>query len=572
MSGTAPQQSRTPRVSRHKHSKSAVPASDSETAQVARAQQPKQNRHNNVRNGAHPAWQNDPSRPIEGYFNDKGEFIMIPTENAVNTGTTGYGSPSEANLSVAKRPAKKQARNKHNPPRQNGNQSPQPALPQYEQQQMAPPPNQTFSPPAMTPAKTSAAYAGPTWNASPAASALPMPKFLSKSMPPETSQPTLQARLDQESDQSDKAESPPLSDAVPAIPTPPRNEDSPLDFLFKKDKEQKAKRQSAGPGAIGSTPTRPAVGSFNSEPQQPADWASIYGTGARDHHRHASNGSNKEQFMMELDGRNASPQAHKASPRPALNERMSSAPSAVPQNIPSPYHNALRNGQPMYASPMHGNSMPSLVPSPGQHHPGPRLPDASASPFYRGPQQLPRSADSTPMPRQGAAYHQNLHYGNRNLGPLFQAAKQDPDRRASNLRQEIHTSPKVAELPDNANHFTQGGSNRMNYQHQTANPEHAVRAYLQSQKPPATTLPSIDLPRQQFSNSLPPVGSSELDAQSRPQSHNGPYPAPSLASSGLNAHQGAQSTTFNAKSVEDDLKRMLKMSLAGNSFDSPGVH
>jgi hypothetical protein len=526
---------------------------------VARTQHPKQNRNhnNNARTAVDPA--------SEGYFNDNGEFVM----SAVNPGTTGYGSPSEANSSMAKRSAKKQPRNKNNPPRQqNGYPPSHPVPPQYEQQTIHAPTDQTLSPPTMTPAKTSAAYAGPTWNASPAASALPMPKFFSKSMPQETSQPSLQARLDQESDQSDETESPPLSEAIPVIPTPPRKEDSPLDFLFKKDKEQKAKRQSAGPGALGSTPTRQAVGSFNSEPQRPADWASIYGTGARNHNRHASNGSNKEQFMMELDGTNASPQLHKTSPRPLLNDRVSSAPSAVPQSIASPYHNALRNGQLMYNSPMHGNSMPSLIPSPSQQYPGPRLPDASASPFYRGPQQPPRSAGNSPMPKQPVVHHSNLHYGNRNLGPLFQAAKQDPDRRASNLRQEIHASPKVAELPDNANHFAQRGSNGLNHQHQMMNNDQTVRAYLQAQNPPATTLPQIDLSRQQFSNSLPPAGSSELDAQSRPQSNNGPYSVP-------NAQQSAAqptTTKFNAKSMEDDLKRMLKLSLTGTSFDSPGVH
>lgn len=541
MSGAVPPQSRTPRASRHKHSKSAVHTAENEIANPAQTQHQKPNRHNNARQAVDPAWQNDTSPPPDGYFNDNGEFVTI-------TGNPGCGSP-QAQQSAGKRPGKKQARNKNHAVRQNGNQSPQPARHQYEHQQMFGHINQPFSPHATTPAKPAAAYAGPTWNASPAPSALPMPKFYSKSMPQETSQTSLQTRLDQESDQSDKIESPALAEAIPAIPTPPRNDDSPLDFLFKRDKEQKAKRQSTGNGALGSTPTRPAIGSFNTEPQRPTDWASIYGTGGSNHNRHGSNGSNKEQFMMELDGSNVSPQLHKPSPRPALNDRMSSAPSAVPHSAAPPYQNGLHNGQqPNYGSPMHGNSMPSLMASPGQQHPGSRLPDASASPFFRGPQQLPRSADTSPMPRPPTHHQQNLHYGNRNLGPLFQAAKQEPDRRASNLRQELHASPRVAELPDNANHFAHRGHNGMNYQH-TINSDQAVRDYLMTQNP--TALPKIDLPRQQFSNSLPPPGSSELDAHSRPQF--------------------APPAKFNAKSVEDDLKRMLKLSLT-NSFDSTGVH
>lgn len=566
MSATAPQQSRTPRASRHKHSNSEAPTAENENAPAAHSQQPKQKRHNTARKGPDPAWQNDTSQPAAGYFNENGEFVMNSAEHVAIPGGTGYGSPSEATL--VKRSGKKPARNKNNPPRQNGNQSPQPVRNQYEQQQMSTHPYQTLSPPAMTPAKTSAAYAGPTWNASPAASALPIPKFFSKSMPQNTSQPSLQARLDQESDESEKSESPPLAEIIPAIPTPPRNEDSPLDFLFKKDKEQKAKRQSSGTTGFGSTPTRPAIGSFNTEPQRPNDWASIYGTGAKNHNRHASNGSGKEQFMMELDGSNLSPHLHKSSPRPALNDRVSSAPSAVPRSVALPYQNSPCNGQPMYGSPMHGNSMPSLVPSPAKQFSGPRLPDASASPFYRGPQQPPRSADTSPMPRQGSTQHQqNFHYGNRNLGPLFQAAKQEPDRRASNLRQEIHASPRVAELPDNAHHFVQHGSNGLNYQ-QTINSDQDVRDQFRAQNAPTTVLPKMDLSRQQFSNSLLPAGSLELDAQSRPQSHNETYPTPS----GPNANHIVPPTKFNAKTVEDDLKRLLKLSLTGNSFDSPGVH
>ncbi|TID16177.1 Mitochondrial import inner membrane translocase subunit [Venturia nashicola] len=560
MSGTSPPQSRTPRASRHKHSKSAVPTAENEGANPGHTQHQKQNRQSNARKVVDSAWQTDTSTQAEGYFNDNGEFVMTTAESTPTADNPGYGSP-QAQQSVGKRLGKKQPRNKNNAVRMNGNPSPQPARHQYEQQQMSGHINQSFSPHATTPAKPAAAYAGPTWNASPAPSALPMPKFYSKSMPQETSQASLQTRLDQESDESDKTDSPALAETIPAIPTPPRNDDSPLDFLFKKDKEQKAKRQSTGNGVLGSTPTRPSIGSFNTEPQRSTDWTSIYGTGADKHNRQGSNGSNKEQFMMELDGSTASPQLHRPSPRPVLNDRMSSAPSAVPQSAVSPYQNMHRNGQqPLYGPPIHSTSMPSLMANPGQQHPASRLPDASVSPFYHGPQQPLRSADTSPMPRPPTQHHQNLHYGNRNLGPLFQAAKQEPDRRASNLRQELH-----AELPDNGNQLAHRGNNGMNYQHMT-NSDQAVRDYLLAQNP--ITLPKIDLPRQQFSNSLPRPESSELDAHSRPQSHNGAYPAPS----GPNANRIPPPVKFNAKSVEDDLKRMLKLSLTNNSFDLPGVH
>lgn len=561
MSGTSPPQSRTPRASRHKHSKSAVLTAENESAYTAHTQHQKQNQQNNARNGVGSAGKNDTSPTAEGYFNDNGEFVTATADFLPMTGNPSLGSP-QAQQSVGKRCGKKLLRNKNNAVRPNGNQSPQSAQHRYEQQQTSGHVNQPFSPHATTPAKPAAAYAGPTWNASPAPSALPMPKFYSKSMPQETSQASLQTRLDQESDGSDKIESPALAEAIPTVPTPPRNDDSPLDFLFKKDKEQKAKRQSTGSRALGFTPTRPAIGSFNTEPQRPTDWPSLYGTSVGNHNRNGSNGSNKEQFMMEMDGNNVSPQLHKSSSRPALNDRMSSAPSAVTQSAASPYRHMPRNGQQsIYGSPIHGNSMTSPLASPGQQHLASRLPDASASPFYRGSQQPPRSADTSPMPRLPTQHQQNLHYGNRNLGPLFQAAKQEPDRRASNLRQELHASPRV----DNTNQFARGGTSGMNYQH-TISSDQAVRDYLLAQNP--TTLPKIDLRRQQFSNSLPPPGTSELDAHSRQPSQNGPYPAPS----GPNTNRIPPPAKFNAKSVEDNLKRMLKLSLSNNSFDPPGVH
>ncbi|QDS70571.1 hypothetical protein FKW77_010517 [Venturia effusa] len=560
MSGTAPPQSRTPRASRHKHSKSAVPTTDNESVNPAHKYHQKQSRNNTAGKPVDPAWQHDSSALTEGYFNDNGEFVVPPNFLAM-TGNPDYGSP-QAQQPGGKRTVKKQARTMNNHLQPNGNQSPQPTRHQNDQQHQS----HLFSSHAITPAKTSAAYAGPTWNASPAPSALPVPKFFSKSMPQETSPATLQTRLDQESEQSDSAESPALAEAVAAMPTPPRHDDSPLDFLFRKDKEQKSKRKSTWNGALGFTPTRPSIGSFNTEPQRLTDWTSNHGIGASNQNQYGSNESNKEQFMMELDASNASPAFPKASPRPILNDRMSSAPSAVPQNAASPYQNTLLNGQlPMYGSPSHGNSTSSLMASPGQQHFGDRLPDASASPFYRGPQEPTRSAITSPMSRSPTQHRQNLHYGNRNLGPLFQAAKQDSDRHVSSLRQEVR-SPRVAELPGNdASHFSHHGIVSTNRQN-SINSDQVVRDYLLAQTP--TSLPMIELPQEQFSNAPPPPGSVDLDAHVRPQSHCGQYSAPT----GPNLSRFPTPAKFNAKSIEDDLKRMLKLSLTSNSFDSPGVH
>lgn len=80
--------------------------------------------------------------------------------------------------------------------------------------------------------KDNAAYAGPTFHASPAPSALPIPSFFSKSLPESGLAPTLEA-------DSDTAEVGPDTETTPSKPRArpqPVNEEvkaTPLDFLFK---------------------------------------------------------------------------------------------------------------------------------------------------------------------------------------------------------------------------------------------------------------------------------------------------------------------------------------------------
>lgn len=94
--------------------------------------------------------------------------------------------------------------------------------------------------PTATPAKP-AAYAGPTFHASPAASNLPMPKFASKSVPPATTNNSLQAKFDAESTKLN-APSPSFDAAVPA---PLSRERSPLDIFFNADRQERAHKSSS---------------------------------------------------------------------------------------------------------------------------------------------------------------------------------------------------------------------------------------------------------------------------------------------------------------------------------------
>ena len=89
-----------------------------------------------------------------------------------------------------------------------------------------------------TPMKDNAAYAGPTFHASPAPSALPIPSFFSKSFPESDLAPTLETDSEDAETEQDLETTPskPRARPPPTQPTQPTtngSEASPLDFLFK---------------------------------------------------------------------------------------------------------------------------------------------------------------------------------------------------------------------------------------------------------------------------------------------------------------------------------------------------
>ncbi|KKY18589.1 putative proteophosphoglycan 5 [Diplodia seriata] len=299
------------------------------------------------------------------------------------------------------------------------------------------PPKQNGMLAAATPAKDSA-YAGPAFHASPAASSLPMPKFFSKSVPANNAPATMQTRLEQESDSSgtsEKSESPPLAGATPVnrILARPQAEQSPLDLFFKADREEKARKAS-----LLSTATPPG--------KSPAP------ANARNHMRHASNNNKHGMFNMEMDsGAAIMPKASSPSPAHRMSAtRTTSAPSDVPRAAQESesYPQALKDlfsasKKPAAQSPL-ANGFAGTPPQNGQDFHTP-------SPFYR-PSPGPRQVSGGPRTPAGQI---NLeanpyYYGNRNLSPLFQAAKGDSAKRSSALRQELDSSPSThnrVELP-----------------------------------------------------------------------------------------------------------------------------
>ncbi|KIW09502.1 uncharacterized protein PV09_00379 [Verruconis gallopava] len=535
--GVVQQARRTPRA-RHKHSRSVTgPVSDSEgfIAQAGNSHKKSGRRNQQAHHVAQPvpapAWQDSDPSQMGGFFDAHGNFVSSYQHSAGQQQVPGMfymsdGVPSHATHQ------KKKGRQSRNGRHLNGTNTPPHASSDNERILSA-----TMLQ-SMTPAKA-AAYAGPTFHASPAASNLPIPKFFSKSVPNDSTQVGLRARLEQEpdkSDGSDKAESPPAVQPVTAATrsTPDHANESPLDFLFKADKEQKAKKQGS---SIATTPPVNRTEGASSGSARANPWQSIYGTGPRNHQRQSSTGSGREMFMMELDTRDASPRPKHISPPPPLPRipnRSVSDFAALPQLSPP------NNGH-------KGLQMPSFPPvSQTGTIPAPAIPaseqrstmDHSYSPFNRaGPYPTPHSSESTPTHQQGLYPPQNgLHYGNRNLSPLFKAAKQDSSRPPSGLRQEIQHAPiqsLMAELPDSS-------PSRPTNPHRRASTqaEKAALAYLQTHVSNAPTMPTLPLPR---------TAPSELDGVGVVAS-----PAPTgVTPPGANA--------FNTKSIEDDLKRMLKL-------------
>lgn len=428
-------QPRTPRA-RHRHNKSTAQDADS-VAPAENGQSRNNNQRRNNNQQSHqtmPAWEEAVIHNDLGDFDANGNFVSVDSlASGKKQGNRRQQKPRkdfQPEISMSSQsPLQVHAGNTLNHIAQ-----PQPIKPD-------------------TPAK-SIAYAGPTFHASPAPSALPMPKFFSKSVPASSQQPGLQARLDQETQQSPaltKQLTPPR--AVPVLHEPARDTASPLDMFFKADREERAKQSHASTQML-TPPSKPALPVPQTEPAQNSYWSQIYGQGQKRHSRHASNSSGRDMFMMELDN-SSGPQRPGPSPHSPRGEpsRSATSPSSIPQyqSIAPPSDVSGRAAPtPSHASQLN-NIVPMTAPHDSRFQNGAHSAAHEASPFYRPDmqQQYPRSAGNTPVPQHNGSGpnvqdQQHLHYGNKNLSPLFKAARMAPGyadspaiRRTSSLRQEV---------------------------------------------------------------------------------------------------------------------------------------
>ncbi|KAI1268447.1 hypothetical protein F5Y18DRAFT_229726 [Xylariaceae sp. FL1019] len=132
-------------------------------------------------------------------------------------------------------------------------------------------PHERTSPPFLPQDDTAPIFAGSTFHASPAPSALPIPSFLGRSSvasplgAPQSSSPHQQQVSTPPTD-SESESAADLSDACP-----PRNEDSPLEFFFRADRAEKERTRRASSAIVGAKLVAPF-----SPPQESPREASIH--------------------------------------------------------------------------------------------------------------------------------------------------------------------------------------------------------------------------------------------------------------------------------------------------------
>ncbi|MCJ1375511.1 hypothetical protein MMC20_006748 [Loxospora ochrophaea] len=154
--------------------------------------------------------------------------------------------------------------------------------------------------PGRTNGTPSQAYAGPTFLASPAPSALPIPKFFSKSLPDVSKNASLKSMIEENASEnsSEKSEGSPTTQYSQRVGEHQIREESPLDMFFRADREEKARERAsqsnsrlAGQESNDYGPTKPpGVRAANLTPQSMSR-----------HVRHPTDSSINGLFPLEME-------------------------------------------------------------------------------------------------------------------------------------------------------------------------------------------------------------------------------------------------------------------------------
>ncbi|RDL35166.1 uncharacterized protein BP5553_07097 [Venustampulla echinocandica] len=275
---------------------------------------------------------------------------------------------------------------------------------------------------------SNAVYAGATFHASPAPSALPIPSFYSKSVPESPGIKALKAAKEADLAQPRSSRTPP---AAPSSGRRFQREESPLDLFFKADREEKARAQSAGSAHIAGDPSGP----FQPPPRSALDAQTPPAQTNPNHARkgHASKPSGSGIFAMDLDGPyNPGTPIGPAFSTP-YSERINAAKStSKPNRVDS--QQALERSEALKAYLFSGHNIsPPPATNATAARSSPLTPASSSHPHYNN--------------------YSPIHNGNASNGTIRNTV------RSSNLRQQV-TPTKT---PDRNTHYSNSITPSRNY-------------------------------------------------------------------------------------------------------------
>ncbi len=406
--------------------------------------------------------------------------------------------------------------------------------------------NTTPSRPLGTPPKQ--AYAGPTFHASPAPSALPIPRFFSKSVPEPASSNGLQRKLEESS--SDASDSSPTPVATQMAGQQQAREESPLDIFFRADREEKAKVKNSTPLA---TPLRGTSSTTNSlSPSPPSNLPSPFEGSSRQHSRHPTGGSAGDMFALEMDGGDVpNKKAVSAAPHAQGDRKNAPRSNTAPSNMISQnsqaeeqrraktqaLKNLLLSPQPQRpasssSSPRYGGSAYELDGTPESSSPSPSPRGNSSS------RHVSSTPTTTPASDETKKYSRRSHHGSFPFlhESLLATANGSPKpvSRSSNLRQELSpTMPQRGILPTEL----------------TTPPSYKSSKQFNTFDASSNSQNSFDA--RVYQGSIGTTHSQSLGAQS-PASLHGP---------GASATHHTKRKTTDLRVMEDDLRRILKMDI-----------
>lgn len=379
------------------------------------------------------------------------------------------------------------------------------------------------------------AYAGPTFHASPAPSSLPIPKFFSRSVPDIIKKNSLKAMMEDDMSEksSEKSEESPLIMSAQRVGEHQVREESPLDIFFNADREEKNKRRqgsehgvTAGNSSIGRLPNITGFQQHQNLPLQDR---------ARHHSRLPTDPPVGDLFAMEIDG--AAPPSQ-VLPAPYHYDEVITRPGSAPSHLMAGarYDEEQRKAKTqalkklLLSNPdQHSTTSPprssnlnpgsgtgvSLSPSPAPRRPPPSR--VTSGPFAAGP------ANTSPSPGGQMYHHPSFPFIQQSLAATANGSPR-PRPPSSNLRQEVtpSTIPVPAELAALPS---------------TPTPSRVSSPYVST----ATTQNNHNV---HLNGNTKPLASTYASAQPYDNSSTGP--------------------AREVKSMEDDLRRILKLEILGS--------